>query len=76
MGWARHVGRMGEIRNPYRILVRRPEGKRPHGRLRRKGCDESQRCRMWESELHASDWRQGPVASSCGHGDETYCPSM
>jgi hypothetical protein len=30
--WAGHVARMGEGRGVYRILVVRPEGKRPLGR--------------------------------------------
>jgi hypothetical protein len=29
MRWAGHVTRMGEKRNAYRILVGKPEGKRP-----------------------------------------------
>jgi hypothetical protein len=29
MRWAGHVARMGEERNVYRVLVRKPEGKRP-----------------------------------------------
>jgi hypothetical protein len=29
MRWAVHVARMGEKRNAYRILVGKPEGKRP-----------------------------------------------
>jgi hypothetical protein len=29
MRWAGHVARMGEKRNTYRLLVGRPEGKRP-----------------------------------------------
>jgi hypothetical protein len=29
MRWARHVTHMEELRNGYRILVRRPERKRP-----------------------------------------------
>jgi hypothetical protein len=29
MRWAGHVARMGEKRNAYRILVGKPEGKRP-----------------------------------------------
>ncbi|KAJ4429378.1 hypothetical protein ANN_21535 [Periplaneta americana] len=33
--WAGHVARMGESRNAYRVLVGRPEGKRPLGRPRR-----------------------------------------
>jgi len=32
--WAGHVARMGERRGVYRILVRKPEGKRPLGRPR------------------------------------------
>jgi hypothetical protein len=35
MRWAGHVPRMGEKRNAYRILVGKPEGKRPQGRPRR-----------------------------------------
>ncbi|KAJ4452284.1 hypothetical protein ANN_03803 [Periplaneta americana] len=37
--WARHVARMGESRNAYRVLVGRPEGKRPLGRPRRRWED-------------------------------------
>ena len=29
MRWARHVARMGEERGVYRVLVGKPEGKRP-----------------------------------------------
>jgi hypothetical protein len=39
MMWAGHVARMGEKRNGYRILVGKPEGKRPLGRPRRKWVD-------------------------------------
>jgi hypothetical protein len=34
MRWAGHVARMGERRAVYRVLVGRPEGKRPLGRPR------------------------------------------
>jgi hypothetical protein len=34
MGWAGHVARMEEGRGVYRVLVGRPEGKRPLGRPR------------------------------------------
>jgi hypothetical protein len=34
MRWTGHVARMGEGRGVYRVLVGRPEGKRPLGRLR------------------------------------------
>ncbi|KAJ4450199.1 hypothetical protein ANN_01606 [Periplaneta americana] len=37
--WAGHVARMGESRNAYRVLVGRPEGKRPLGRPRRRWKD-------------------------------------
>jgi hypothetical protein len=32
--WAGHIARMIEKRNTYRVLVGKPEGKRPLGRLR------------------------------------------
>jgi hypothetical protein len=35
MRWVGHVARMGEKRNAYRLLVGKPEGKRP---LERPGC--------------------------------------
>jgi hypothetical protein len=38
---SRHVARMGERRGVYRVLVGRPEGKRPLGRPRR----------MWEDNI-------------------------
>jgi hypothetical protein len=41
MRWAGHVAHMGEERNVYRVLVWRPEGKRPLGRPR---------CR-WENNM-------------------------
>jgi hypothetical protein len=34
MRWAGHVTRMGEGRGVYRVLVGKPEGKRPLGRPR------------------------------------------
>jgi hypothetical protein len=36
MRWAGHVACMGEGRNVYRVLVGKPEGKRPLGRPRRR----------------------------------------
>jgi hypothetical protein len=39
MRWAGHVARLGEKRNAYRILVGKPEGKRPLGRPRRRWVD-------------------------------------
>jgi len=38
MRWAGHVARIGEKRGVYRVLVGKPEGKRPLGRpMRRLG---------------------------------------
>jgi hypothetical protein len=36
MRWAGHVARMGEERSVYRVLMEKPEGKRPLGRPRRR----------------------------------------
>ena len=39
MRWAGHVARMGEERGAYRVLVGKPEGKRPLGRPRLRWVD-------------------------------------
>ena len=39
MRWAGHVARMGEERGMYRVLVGKPEGKRPVGRPTRRWVD-------------------------------------
>ena len=39
MRWAGHVARMGEERGVYRVLVGKPEGKRPLGRTRHRWVD-------------------------------------
>ena len=39
MRWAGHVARMVERRSVYRVLVGKPEGKRPLGRSRRRWED-------------------------------------
>ena len=36
MRWAGHVARMGEERGAYRVLLGKPDGKRPLGRPRRR----------------------------------------
>jgi hypothetical protein len=40
MRWAGHAERMGEMRNSYKILVGKPEGKRPLIRPRRR-CEHN-----------------------------------
>ena len=39
MRWAGHVVRIGEEKGVYRVLVGKPEGKTPLGRLRRRWVD-------------------------------------
>jgi len=39
MKWAEHVARIGERRGVYRVLLWKPEGKRPVGRPRRRWED-------------------------------------
>jgi hypothetical protein len=55
MRWAGHVARMGEKRNVYRLLVRKPEGKRPLGRPRRRWI-ENIKTDLLEIELSVVDW--------------------
>ena len=43
MRWAGHVARMGEGRDVYRVLVGKPEGRRPLGRPRRRWEDNIRR---------------------------------
>jgi len=57
MRWAGHVARMGEGRGVYRVLVGKPEGKRPLGRPR---------CR-WEDNIK-TDLQE--VGGGCGDWTE------
>ena len=54
MRWAGHVARMGEGRGVHRVLVGKPEGKRPLGRPRRR----------WEDNITMNLQEVGG-----GHGD-------
>jgi hypothetical protein len=55
MRWAGHVARMGEKRNVYRLLVGKPEGKRPLGRLRCRWIDNIKMDRL-ETGVSVVDW--------------------
>ena len=54
MRWAGHVARMEQSRNAYRILVWKPEGKRPLGNPRRR----------WEDNI-----KMNLRAMGCDQGD-------
>ncbi|KDR23576.1 hypothetical protein L798_12400 [Zootermopsis nevadensis] len=49
MRWAKHVARMDGTRGVHRVLVGKPEGKRPLGRPRRR----------WEDNLRRDLWEMG-----------------
>ena len=55
MRWAGHVARMGEGRGVYRVLVGKPEGKRPLGRPRRR-WEDNIRMDLQEVEVGYEDW--------------------
>ena len=55
MRWAGHVARMGEGRVVYRVLVGKPEGKRPLGRPRRRWVDNI-RMDLQEMGCGYMDW--------------------
>jgi hypothetical protein len=64
---------MGEERKVYRVLVGKPEGKRPQGRPRRMweyGIRMDLGDRLWEFGLDSTVSGQGPVAGCCECGDE------
>jgi hypothetical protein len=65
---------MGETKNTYRILVGKPEGKRPLGRPRRKWVDNI-KIDLRETGLDGVDWvdlaqNRDQWRGSCEHGDE------
>jgi hypothetical protein len=53
MRWVGHVARVEEKRNAYRLLVEKPEGKRP---LRRPRCRWVQYIKM---DLEEVEWEEG-----------------
>jgi hypothetical protein len=55
MRWAGHVGRMGETRNAYRIMLGKPQGKRPLGRQRRRWVGNI-KLDLREKECDVMDW--------------------
>jgi hypothetical protein len=57
MRWAEHVGRMGDGRGFYRVLVGRPEGKKPLGRPKRRWEDYIKMDRR-EIGMDGANWIQ------------------
>ena len=48
MRWTGHVARMDEERGVYRVLVGKPEGRRPLGRPRRRWVDNIRISSRWD----------------------------
>jgi hypothetical protein len=57
MWWAGHVARMGEGRGVYRVLVGRPEGKRPLGRSRHR-WEDNIKMDLREIGIDGANWIQ------------------
>jgi hypothetical protein len=53
MSWAEYVARIEEMRGVYRVLVGKPEGKRPVGRPRRRWEDNI------KMDIQEVGWRDG-----------------
>jgi hypothetical protein len=57
MRWAGHVARMGEDRGVHRVLVGKPEGKRPLGRPKRR-WEDNIKMDLQEVEGGRGDWME------------------
>jgi hypothetical protein len=55
MRWVGHVARMGEGRGVYRVLVGRPEGKRPLGRPRSR-WEDNIKLYLREAGIDGANW--------------------
>ena len=55
MRWAGYVARMGEEKGVYRVLVGKPEGRRPLGRPKRR-CVDNIRMDLQEVGCVYMDW--------------------
>jgi hypothetical protein len=57
MRFVRHVARMGEGRGVYRVLIGRPEGKRPLGRSRHR-WENTIKLDLRERGINGVNWMQ------------------
>ena len=55
MRWLAHVASMGENRGVFRVLVRKPEGKKPFGRPRQR-CEDNMKTNLQEVGCEGMDW--------------------
>jgi hypothetical protein len=55
MRWAGHVARMGEGSCAFRVLIGRPEGKRPLGRPRRR-WEDNIKMELGETGIDGENW--------------------
>ena len=65
MRWAEHVARMGEGRGVHRVLMEKPEGKRPLGRPRRRWSILKWIFRKWEGVETGWSWLR--IGTGGGH---------
>ena len=57
MRWAGHVARMGEGRGVYRVLVEKPEGRRPLWKPRHR-WEDNIRMDLWKVGCGCVDWME------------------
>jgi hypothetical protein len=55
MRWAGHVTSLGEGRGVYRVLVEKPEGRRPLGRPRRR-WEDNIKMDLRETGIDGANW--------------------
>jgi hypothetical protein len=72
--WAGHVAHMGEDRGVHRVLVGKPEGKRPLGRPRCR-WEDNIKMDLQEAGGGHGDWMElaqdrGRWRGTCGYGEE------
>jgi hypothetical protein len=69
MRWTGHVARMREGRGVYKVLVRKPEGKRPLGRPRRR-WEDNIKMNLRKIGIDSAGSGYDPLAGFCEHGNE------